>query len=91
MKPADTVRVNVVLPADLVEDLRQHVPPRQRSSFVAQAVAREIRRRRLQEALSASVGAWQDADHVDLADGQAIDRWIAERRSELDWARPPES
>jgi hypothetical protein len=79
--------MNVILPASLAEDLRHYVPPRQRARFVAQAVVRELRRLRLQAALEASAGAWQDADHPELADGPAIDRWIAEGRSRLDWDR----
>ncbi len=88
---SNTVRMNVILPADLVEDLRRYVPPRQRARFVAQAVARELRRLRLEKTLEASAGAWQDTDHPELADGPAIDRWIAEGRARLDWDRPAEA
>jgi hypothetical protein len=50
-KASDTVRMNIILPTSLAEDLRYYVPPRQRARCVAQAV------------LEASAGAWQDADH----------------------------
>lgn len=90
-KTSEMVRMNVLLPADVVEDLRHYVPARQRARFVAQAVERELRRLRLQAALEASAGAWQDADHPELVDGPAIDRWIAEGRSWLSWDRPIES
>ena len=85
-----SVRLNVLLPADVARDLRERVPPRKRARFVAEAVERELRRLRLQAALDASAGAWQDADHPDLADGPAIDRWIAEGRAEMDWDRREE-
>jgi hypothetical protein len=87
----DTVEVNVTLPASLAKDLRHQVPARQRNNFVAQAVARELRRLRLQQALDASAGDWQDADHLELADGAAIDRWLAEGRSQLKWDRLSEA
>ncbi len=90
-KASESVRMSILLPADLVEDLRRYVPPRQRARFVAQAVACELRRLRLEKTLEASAGAWQDADHPELADGPAIDRWIAEGRARLDWDRPAEA
>lgn len=78
------VRMNVLLPADVATTLRAVIPPRRRARFVAEAVERELRRLRLEAALDASAGAWQDADHPELADGPAIDRWIAEGRAQLD-------
>jgi hypothetical protein len=85
-----SVRINVLLPAGVAKDLREYVPSRKRARFVAEAVERELRRLRLQAALEASAGAWQDEDHPDLADGPAIDRWIAEGRAQLAWDRREE-
>lgn len=85
------VRMSITLPANVVKDLRRRVPSQKRGRFVAQAVERELQRLRLQEALLASAGAWSDADHPELADGPAIDRWIAEGRSQLNWDRPTEA
>ncbi len=76
------VRMNVLLPADVAETLREVVPSRKRARFIAEAVERELRRVQLEAALEASAGAWQDADHPELADGAAIDRWIAEGRTQ---------
>jgi len=85
-----SVRINVLLPAGVAKDLREYVPSRKRARFVAEAVERELRRLRLQAALEASAGAWQDEDHPELADGPAIDRWIAEGRAQLAWDRREE-
>lgn len=85
-----SVRMNVLLPADVARDLRARVPPRKRARFVAEAVARELRRLQLQVALDESAGAWQDADHPELTDGPAIDRWIAEGRTQMNWDRGEE-
>ncbi len=89
-KSTAPVRINVLLPSYVAEDLLHYVPARQRARFVAQAVCRELRRLRLQAALEASAGAWEDADHPDLADGPAIDRAIAEGRAQAAWDRPTE-
>ena len=86
-----TVRMNLALLAHLVRDLRQRVPSHQRGRFVALALERELQRLRLQDALKAAAGAWQDADHPELADGPSIDRWIAESRKQLNWDRPAEA
>ena len=91
MNASKMERMNVLLPADVAEDLRQYVPPRQRARFVAAAVEREIRRLRIEAALAESCGAWQDDDHPELSDGPAIDRWIAEGRSQLGWDRTGEA
>jgi hypothetical protein len=85
-----SVRMNILLPAGVARDLRDQVPPRRRARFVAEAVERELRRLRLEAALEASAGAWKDEDHPELADGPAIDRWIAEGRAQLDWDRREE-
>ena len=85
-----SVRMNILLPAGVARDLRDCVPPRKRARFVAEAVERELRRVRLEAALEASAGAWRDEDHPELADGPAIDRWIAEGRTQLDWDRREE-
>jgi predicted RNA-binding Zn ribbon-like protein len=84
---SDSVRMRVLLPVDVSRTLREVVPSHQRSRFVAQAVERELRRVQLDIALQASAGAWQDADYPELADGPAIDRWLAESRQQLDWDR----
>lgn len=84
---ASPVRINVLLPADVAEALRELVPPRKRARFIAEAIERELRRIQLEAALEASAGAWEDADHPELADGPAIDRWIAQGRAHLGWDR----
>ena len=83
----ETVRMNIVLPADIAADMRRYVPPRQRARFIAAAVERELRRLRLQAALEQTAGAWKPEDHPDLSDDPSIDRWIAEGRAQLDWDR----
>ena len=79
--------MNVLLPADVDKTLREVMPSRKRARFIAEAVERELRRVQMAAALGASAGAWQDADHPELVDGAAIDRWIAEGRTQMGWDR----
>ena len=79
--------MNVLLPADVAKTLREVVPSRKRARFIAEAVERELRRVQMAAALGASAGTWQDADHPELVDGAAIDRWIAEGRTQMGWDR----
>lgn len=87
----EPVRINVLLPADVAKTLREVIPPRKRARFIAEAVERELRRVQMEAALEVSAGAWSDDDHPELADGPAIDRWIAEGRAQLDWDRGAEA
>jgi hypothetical protein len=84
----DKERLNLYLPKELVEELRQCVPARARTQFVINAISLELRRVRLRNALKASYGAWKDEDHPELATPEDIDRWIAEGRKTLtrDWS-----
>ena len=75
-----SVRMEALLPAEVAKDLSGDVPPRKHAHFVAEALEHVLHRLRLEAALDVSAGAWSDEDHPDLADGPAIDRWIAEGR-----------
>lgn len=84
-----TARLNLVLPRDLADELCELVPARRRSQFVTEVLTRELRRKRLLQALEESAGAWSDEDHPELATAEDIDRWIAEGRAGFDrdvWA-----
>jgi hypothetical protein len=73
-------RMNLYITKSVMDDLRRAVPARERTRFVEDALAREIRRRKLREAIEKSYGAWKDEDHPDMMTGADIDRWIEEQR-----------
>jgi hypothetical protein len=73
-------RMNLYITKSLMDDLRRVIPARERTRFVEEVLAREIRRRKLKSALKASAGAWKDEDHPDMMTGADIDRWIEEQR-----------
>ena len=78
--PAVKERMNLYLTKSLMDELRKAVPARERTRFVEDVLARELRRRKLKAALKASAGAWKDEDHPDMMTGADIDRWIEEQR-----------
>ncbi len=73
-------RMNLYITKSLMDELRKAVPARERTRFVEEVLARELRRRKLKAALKASAGAWKDEDHPDMMTGADIDRWIEEQR-----------
>jgi metal-responsive CopG/Arc/MetJ family transcriptional regulator len=85
MKSTSGRRINLLLPADLAEELDRLVPPRRRGRVIAKALAGELRRLKAQHAIEQSAGAWSDAAHPELTSGKEIDRWIARGRRELAW------
>ncbi|HZT31081.1 MAG TPA: hypothetical protein VFA33_14430 [Bryobacteraceae bacterium] len=73
-------RTHVVLSDELVREIDTVVGSRQRSSFISQAVEKELMRRRQLAALDAAAGAWKDKDHPELKEGAA--RWVRKLRRE---------
>ncbi len=73
-------RLNLYLTKPLADELRRVIPARERTRFVEEVLARELRRRKLKEAIKNSFGAWKDEDHPELATPEDIDRWIEEGR-----------
>jgi len=60
--------------------LRRAVPAHERARFVEAALARELRRLKLREAIKNAYGAWKDEDHPELATFEDVNRWVAEGR-----------
>ncbi|MBE3068455.1 MAG: hypothetical protein IMZ73_13680 [Chloroflexi bacterium] len=86
--PVIRERLNLYLTKPVMDDLRRIVPARERTRFVEEVLARELRRRKLKAALKASAGAWKVDDHPDMLTGEDIDRWIEEQRKlgTRDWS-----
>lgn len=77
-------KVTVSLPASLLERLRERVPPRQRSSFIAEAVEERLALEDQLDAIEESAGCWKDEDHPELVTDEEIDAWLAELRRSWD-------
>lgn len=77
---SDTQKVTVSLPASLLERLKERVPSRQRSSFIADAVEERLALEDQWDAIEESAGSWKDQDHPELMSDVEIDAWLAELR-----------
>jgi hypothetical protein len=75
-----TVRTNLLLPKELVQEVDRYAGPRGRSRYVAEAVEARLRNDRLREVVRATAGAWRD--HPLFPDSEAVVAWVRERRAE---------
>ena len=69
------VRINVIVPAQLVTEMGEFARPGERSNFIAQAIRQRIRTLRQQRAISAAAGAWSDEDHPELMTDEDFVKW----------------
>jgi len=78
---SDTQKVTVSLPKSLLERLKERVPGRRRSSFIAEALEDRLALEDQLEAIEESAACWDSEDHPELVSDEDIDRWLAELRS----------
>ncbi|MFZ5880757.1 MAG: hypothetical protein ACOY0R_15425 [Chloroflexota bacterium] len=72
--------MNLYITKSVMDNLREIIPARERTRFVEEILARELRRRKLRDVIKKSYGAWKDEDHPELATFEDINRWIEEGR-----------
>jgi hypothetical protein len=75
-------RINLDLPAELLQEIDAVVGPHGRSAFLVDAVKTELRRRRLLRFLHSDEPAWQEESHPELQDGTSA--WVKQLRQESD-------
>ena len=73
-------RMNLYITKSIMEDLRRVIPARERTRFVEEVLARELRRLKLREAIKNAYGAWKDEDHPELAKFEDVNCWVEEGR-----------
>lgn len=78
-----TVRTNLVLPKELVDEVDQYAGPRGRSRYVAEALALRLRRDRLRRAIDAAAGALDPRDYPQWRTSEDVVAWVRERRREV--------
>ena len=76
-------RMNLYITKSIMDDLRHAIPARERTRFVEEVLARELRRLKLREAIKDAYGAWKDEDHPEMATFEDINRWVEEGRKEF--------
>ena len=73
-------RMNLYITKSLMDELRNAIPARERTRFVEDVLTRELRRRKLLDALEKAYGAWTDENHPEMKTPKDIDRWVREGR-----------
>ena len=76
------VRTNLLLPAELVKELDAVAGPRNRSRFVADAVAYKLRREKLRRAWESVRGSLKREDYPHWATSEKVVEWVREMRAE---------
>lgn len=77
-----SVRTNLLLPEDLVEELDRVAGPRNRSKFVAEAIRYRLKRERLREAWEKSFGVLKAEDYPHWATSEMVVEWVRQLRAE---------
>jgi hypothetical protein len=78
-------RMNVIFKDELLEEIRELVPVRQRSEFIEAAVRNRLALLRQEKAVRAAFGAWSEKDRLSPEEEirQSRESW-AERQSRLE-------
>lgn len=77
------LKTQVVLPEELVSQLKEAVPIRKRSQFIAQAVEARLKALKFQRALQAARGCWSTRGHRALKTQADINRYLSRFRARL--------
>ena len=75
-----TQKITVSVPSDVLALMDQYVLPRQRSSFIVEAIREHLDRIIDLEVFEETAGAWTEENHPDMRTPEDIDRWLAELR-----------
>jgi len=81
----DSQKIIVTQPKALLTRLREHVPARQRSRFILEALEERLALEEQSVALAETAGAWSDQNHPEMRTDEDIDRWLGELRRP--WSR----
>lgn len=81
----EKVRTTIVLPSTTAAKLRDRVPPRKRSEFVADAIEHYLLQLQFETERRNSFGAWRDEDYPDLRTRGDLNRYIDGLRDDDTW------
>ena len=80
-KSSTKERINVIFPEEVLKDLRQLVPAKQRSDLIVQATAEKLALLHQQHVVRKTAGAWQKENHTELQDDRDFNRWMGHIRT----------
>ena len=78
--PTNLRKITVMLPEALLSRLREHVPARQRSRFILEAIEERLALEEQIAALAETAGAWSDQNHPEMRTDEDIDHWLDDLR-----------
>lgn len=78
-----TVRTNLLLPRELVEEVDRFAGPRGRSRYVAEALEERLRRDRLRIAVESTSGSIDVDDYPHWSTSDDVVDWVREMRREV--------
>ena len=76
------VRTNLLLPAELVRELDEVAGPRNRSRFVADAIAYRLRREKLRRSFETARGMLKREDYPHWDTPEKVVAWVRDLRAE---------
>lgn len=79
----NNVRINIILPAELVDEIDRVAGAaggRRRSAFLTEAAREKLARLRFDEAAARAFGAWKDENHPDLITDADMERYLERAR-----------
>ena len=85
--PKESICMTVALPAETAKKLRELVPKRKRSEFIAEAIEQRLMPMVYRQGRKLSLGVWSDADYPHLRTQEDVRRYIAELRDRDHWRR----
>lgn len=74
-------QINILIPLSLLAELRELIPSRELSGFIAEATAQRLLQLKQQKALRESRGAWTDENHPELQTQEDARTWLKELRA----------
>lgn len=75
-------RAHVIMEEDVVKEIDRLVGKKKRSSFIATATKKELKRLRQLSVIKKFKGVWKDEDHPEMAGKEGIDKWVRKLRNE---------
>lgn len=75
-----SIKVNVVFPENLLNQLDRVANQKKRSAFIVKATQEHLRRALLEKSLKLTSGAWSSQKHPELKSGSV--RWLRKFRKE---------
>ena len=73
-------KMTVTFPQQVLRRLSERVAPRQRSTFIVEAVEEKLALQEQLAAIEETAGSWTDEAHPEMKTAEAIDHWLTEFR-----------